>query len=122
LSDRIVRPPNSLLLIGDPAGEPPKSMSGKGVAATTSLVAVGTLYEGDGTTSVRIVGNADVGHTLPPLLAFEGTLVLPSSILAITNVNGERYVERPVLTPSTRVQVWVNHSSDPDEICVVVLD
>jgi hypothetical protein len=74
----------------------------------------------DGPTQVRLVGQREAGHTVPPLLAFDGVLELRGSTLAVTNVYGESYIERPLLTSSTRIRVWVNHASEPDEICVVV--
>jgi hypothetical protein len=97
-------------------------MSGKLVAATSSLVAVGTLSVQDGPTHVRVVGQPEAGDSLPPLLAFEGVLKLQGAILSVTNVYGEIYIERPVLSSPARLQVWVNDARGPDEICVVVLE
>ena len=76
----------------------------------------------DGPTRVRLIGAAEAGRTLPPLLAFEGVLELQGAILAVTNVYGETYMETRVPAPATRVQVWVNDPSEPDEICIVVLE
>jgi len=39
MSEAVVRAPNSILLIGDPTGQPPASLSGGLVAATTSCIA-----------------------------------------------------------------------------------
>ena len=107
--------PNSLVLVGDPAGRPPLSMGKELVAATPSCVAVGTLSEADGATRLRLVETAG---DVPPILAFQGTLQTPNRVLAIWNVLGETYLEKPA-SKTTKVQIWVSHSSEPDEICVL---
>jgi hypothetical protein len=110
-----VKPPNSLVLVGDPLGAPPISMGNDLVAATTSCVAVGTLNEADGATRLRLV---EALGDIPPILAFEGILQTPNRVLSIRNVLGKTYLEQPV-SKITNVQIWVNHQSEPDEICVL---
>lgn len=118
-SEAVVRAPNSVVLVGDAAGEPPKSMSGSLVSATSSCVAVGTMSEADGETTIRIV---DEAHTPDKRgqLAFQGSLKLPSNRLTIASVLDETYLERPVAGPSVPIKIWVNDAEEPDEICVVI--
>jgi len=107
-----------LLLVGDPAGELPQSMAGALVSATSSCVAIGTMSEADGATTVRILSE-DEGN-LPPYLVFEGEVEIPSKQLAVTSVLGDTYLERPIEASSVRIKIWVNDRAEPDEICIVV--
>lgn len=115
----VVRAPNSVVLVGDPAGEPPESMGGSLVSATSSCVAVGTMSEADGETTIRIVDEAYTQDKLGQL-AFHGSLQLPSNRLTIASVLDETYLERPVAGPSVPLQIWVNDAEEPDKICVVI--
>ncbi len=111
-----VKPPNSVVLIGDPRGEPPASMGNGLIAATRSCVALGTLSEAEGATRIRLV---DSSGDLPLQLAFEGALRTPNRILAVRNVLGETYLEMWVSKPATNIQIWVNDTSEPDDICIL---
>lgn len=113
-----VRAPNSLVLVGDPSGEPPASMAGGLVAATTSCIAVGTLASDDGPTRVRLI-DAEFGADLPPLLAFDGLVDLPGNRLVVTSVLDEIYLEHAVAEAALVVQIWVNHPNEPDQIVVL---
>ena len=76
----------------------------------------GTLSEVDGATRIRLVDSA---RDLPLHLAFEGTVQTPNGTLAVRNVLGETYLETQVSSPATVVQIWVNQTSEPDDICIV---
>lgn len=55
--DVSVAPPNSIILVvGSASAEPPESMTGGLTSATSTCVAIGTLNEFDGETSVKIDG------------------------------------------------------------------
>lgn len=88
-----VRAPNSVVLVGDPGGEPPESLAGGLVSATSSCVAVGTLSEADGETMIRLIDAKDAGD-LPTRLAFAGELETPSNRLTIASVFDETYLLR----------------------------
>lgn len=94
-------------------------MDGNLVSVASSCVAVGTMSEADGETTIRIVDAAP-----PPdrsgQLAFEGKLEIPSSRLTVASVLGETYLERPVDGPVVPLQIWVNDTAEPDEVCVVI--
>lgn len=96
-SEAFVRAPNSILLVGDPDGQPPTSLSGGLVAATSSCIAVGSLSSGDGETRVCIAAATD-DH--PAHLAFDGHVALDSRVLAVYDV--------------TRIEIrsWANVSSE----------
>lgn len=94
-SEAVVRAPNSLILVGDPAGEVPESMGEALVSATSSCVAVGTLSESDGSTTIRLVDDDGV-EELPPRLAFEGDLEMSNDRLTVASVLNDIYLERHV--------------------------
>ena len=114
-----VRPPNSVVLVGDPAGEPPETMGEALVSATETVVAIGTLAEADGSTRIRMVDAATTAER-PETLAFEGAVEVPSGRLTIESVLGDAYAEEPVPGGEAKIQVWVNDEHEPDEIVVVV--
>jgi hypothetical protein len=115
-------PSNSLVLIMDPAkSEIPASMSGREVAMTSSCIAVGTLEEHEGPTAVRMVDATSVqNEPLPPLEVADTTLHCESNSLVVSDVLGERYIEWSLSTADVRVRVYTNHSTEPDEIAIVV--
>jgi hypothetical protein len=115
----VVRAPNSVILVGDPAGEPPESMGGRLVSATPSCVAIGTLSEADGETTIQLIDANDAAD-LPTQLAFEGDVEMTSNRLTLASVLDDTYLERPVRATSVSLQVWVNDADEPDEICVVI--
>lgn len=118
-SRAVVRPPNSVILIGDPDGEPPESMSGDPVSATASCVAVGTLSDADGETAIRLVDAACTAD-LPALLAFEGDIETSSNRVTVASVLADTYLERSVDASRVPLRIWANDAEEPDDICVVI--
>jgi hypothetical protein len=114
-----VQGPNSLLLIGDSRGKPPQTFEGL-VTATSSCVAIGTLMEMDGPTRVRLLDDRWYDEPLPLTVAFDGSLKLPHGVLRVENVLGEVYLERKLEPKSVRLQIYVNHPTEPDQIAIVV--
>ena len=116
-----VQVPNSLLLVMDPVhGVIPESMAGGLVATTDSCLAVGTLSEADGPTTLEVV---DVGE-FPGVaegswVAWEGSLVTSSGQLAVMDVLGQVLASRNV-GADVIVRLVVNDASEPDRISVVV--
>ena len=118
-SEVVVRVPNAVVLIGDPLGNPPESMNGRLVAETSSCVAVGTLSEADGATTIRVGSVVDAVDTALELV-FDGTIEASSGRLAVSSVSGENYIERRVAAGEVRLRILVNDPREPDQIRVVV--
>lgn len=117
---RSVSPRNSLLLIMDPnSDEIPDSMGGQAVAATSSCVAVGTKEEHDGPTEIRMA-DADEDLEIPALKVHDGDLELNSRELVAADILGEPFLRWLVKDTSVRVQIYTNHSTEPDEIVVLI--
>jgi hypothetical protein len=120
VESRSVIPMNSLILIMDSkSGQIPESTGGRGIAATSSCVAVGTREANDGPTELRM---ADIGEEieLPALNIHDGTLEVSSGELVASNIVGEPFLRWAVEGPSVRVQIYTNHSTEPDEVVVLV--
>jgi len=116
-----ISPPNSLLLIGDPRTKDlPESLGDGLLAATDSCVAVGTLVEVDGPTTITLTDREGADPAaLPSLTVFSGRLTLPSGILAVCDVNGEMLLRRDSPDHAEHVTILVNDPDEPDEIAVV---
>lgn len=116
-----VAAPNSLILVMDPReGEPPPGFgSGPRVAATPSCVAVATFAQPDGTTCVSLGDEPPSGDGKS--LVFDGSLQTPNGSLAVCTVLGDVLLRSSVAGTQTKLRVWTNHPTEPDEIDVVVL-
>lgn len=114
-----VRAPNSLILIGDPACDPPESMSGGLVGVSPGCVAVGTLSEADGATRIYLVEDGHLPDSTTEL-AFSGEIETPSRRLVVSSVLDDIFFDRGVSSQSVFVQVWVNDEAEPDQIAVLV--
>jgi len=112
-----IAPPNSLLLIMDPAtGVVPESMAGGLAASTPSCVAVGTLAQQDGTTRVTLADSFGPAVEGPPI--FDGVLETPARKLAVCTVLGAVVLETAVGAERTRVRIWVDDPAEPGELLV----
>lgn len=115
-----IAPENSLILIMDRTiGEIPETMNGVLVASTDSCIAIGTLCSIDGETLITL-SNENViieGNKLP---IFDNILNTPSKMISVCTVLNKAILEMEVKESRTRVQIQVNHSSEPDNIRIVV--
>jgi hypothetical protein len=119
--DLTVRPPNALLIVGDARGDPPGVSSGHQlVHATSTCLAIGTLVDADGETRVRVRDLSASTAGRPERLVFDGVVGLPTRKLRVGNVWLDSYVDLAVNVDSVRLQVWVNHPSEPDEVWILV--
>ncbi len=112
-------PPSSVVLISDTSGgEIPKSMNDSLISATNSCVAVGCLSEDDGVTEFTLGTLSEFDRKDKP--AFEGILKTPNYKVAIRSVLGQQLLELPVRQELTRLKIWVNDASEPNNVIVAV--
>lgn len=110
-------PPNSLILVEDSSGgEVPLSMNESLTSFTSTCLAIGCLSDMDGETNIGIgyFDYLDEGVNL----AFSGSLETPNLKIAINAVFGLRLLETKFKQIKTQIEVWVNHSIEPDRIIV----
>jgi hypothetical protein len=113
-----IAPPNSLLLISEaPTTTGPSSLTiGARIGSTRTCIAVGCLAFIDGETRVAL-GKPIETNDRP---AFDGYLDTPRRKVAVWTVEWKRLLETSVPTTRTRIRVWTNHPTEPDDVYVGV--
>lgn len=90
------------------------------ITATPSCLSIGTLCSIDGDTTVTLSDNEnDIGSNL--INVYDGVLMTPNKLLSVCTVQDEPVLELRVQDSRTRVQVWANDSSEPNEITILAL-
>jgi hypothetical protein len=117
-----IAPQNSLLLVMDKNnGEIPESMNGKPVIATTSCIAVGTLSEADGETSVTITNEGSQPRGIPGLRRiFVGKIATPGQLVSVCTVLLQPVLELPVQNTRSDVEIWASSETEPNELCILI--
>lgn len=109
----MVRPPHSVVLVGDRGAEPPGEMQGAIAVATSGCIAVGTRVDADGPTQVELrsrPGGMTTHHV------FAGPLELPDRVLTVSSGTGDEYLVRGVSDSTATVNVWVDDLAEPSSI------
>lgn len=110
-------PPNSLILIvGAEKYEVPSSMKGAAIAQTLSCIAVGSLSEIDGQTSIVLKKIGDSEPQFAP--SFSGFIDTPSCLIEVKTVLGKTLLQMPVQDTKTKIVIWTNDRFEPDEIII----
>ena len=50
--------------------------------------------------------------------AFDGILETPNRAVVVSTVESEIVLELPVPNTRTRVRIWVNHPTEPDDVAI----
>ncbi|WP_162939645.1 hypothetical protein [Neorhizobium sp. NCHU2750] len=110
--------PNSLILISGGNGSVPNRFEeGKAVAATPTMIAVGTLSEFDGPTRITLVrGRAAIGELRE---LFDGNLQELKGKLVVQTCEGAVILSGQFDYPQARIQVFSNDQSEPDDIVII---
>lgn len=110
-----IAPKNSLLLVMDrDSGKIPDSMDGKLVVSTPSCIAVGTLSEVDGETSVVLTNETAVAYSRSGLhKIFSGFLATPSKEAHICTVLLHTVAKLSVLSAESSVEIWAENGNEP---------
>src|SRR5262245_29994485 len=115
-----IAPPNSLILIMDPAArEVPESLGGELIAATQSCLAIGTRAAMDGDTFISF-GEYEAAAHQPPVL--DRIMNTPQRKLAVCTVLKEPLMTLSVPDLRTRVRVWTNDAFEPYRVRIAVGD
>ena len=109
-------PPHSILFISDPSASVDLPEIGPAlVAATSSCVAIGTLADMDGETTVILERSVPSPEGE---LVFSGDIGTPGKRLAVMCSDASVAVEIAVAAERTHLRIWANHASEPDLISV----
>lgn len=114
-----VAPPHSFVLISDlEGGETPAGTEARGIRATQSCIVVGCMMFADGPSRFTLCRGAEaVGRGQP---SFSGDLETPSRVVALSTTEGTTLLEAPVSAALTRVRIWTNHPTEPDDVIIAV--
>lgn len=117
-----ISPPYSVILVMDCAsGEIPETLNHRLIAATSSCVAVGTLAETDGETTIVLTNEIGYPNSDEQLfLKFSGKVAAPGKKLDICTAHLTVIVSIDLTFEMADVQVWANDDCEPDRICIVV--
>lgn len=110
-------PPNITIFVSDASGGiVPDFVDGKLVLSTDTMVSVGCLPDVDGETTITLGSSAEVEPIQE--LVFDGLLETPTGKLVVSTVEDDEVVGTDVPSPETRVRIWTNRLSFPDEIVI----
>jgi hypothetical protein len=117
-----IAPQNSLLLImSNGGGEIPLSMANKLVVATPSCIAVGTLSQIDGETSVTLTDEPFQPEMVSGLQkVFSGILETPSKSVSVCTVVLDPILTLPLQKTKSTVEIWADSDAEPDELYIIV--
>jgi hypothetical protein len=114
-----IAPSNSIILIvGAKKYEVPSSMKGAVIATTLSCVAIGSLSEIDGQTSITLEKSCESERDFAP--SFTGFIETPSCLVEVKTVLGQTLLQMPVLHKMTKIAIWTNDKFEPDKIIIGV--
>ncbi len=112
-------PPNSLILVMDhTSGELPEAMNDQLVAFTDSCIAVGTLSEADGETTITLTDSME--GVKQGQLVFDGVLKVPRHELSVCSAADTKLLTMTLPRSEAHVQIFANDASEPDDIVVFV--
>lgn len=112
-----VSAPYSLVLVSGGTGGLPDQFNGQAVFATSTIIALGTLCEIDGRTRITLAkGDAATGELRK---VYAGSLHGLEGKLVVETCEGEVLLSCEAEGPVVAIEVFSNHSSEPDEILIV---
>jgi hypothetical protein len=98
-------------------GIAPETFAGTLVSATSSCVAIGTLSEMDGPTTI-VLTDESAPDASSKLLVFDDSIVIPGRILSVVTTLNDVVLSLPIHEEAVRVRIWVNDAKEPDRIVV----
>jgi hypothetical protein len=114
-----IAPPYSAIFVMDPShGKVPKSFDGHLISATPSCIAIGTLSEMDGQTTV-ILTNENSESSADTVLVFDNFLDTPNRQIAVCTALNQCLLTLNVSGDRCRVQIRVNDEKEPSQIEIV---
>lgn len=111
-------PENSIVFVADPSNDydVPEDTGAALVTATPTCMAIGTLAQMDGKTTITLGGP---GTRVSGELIFQGLLKTPGRKVAILQVPGTVVLEMKVPKDGTGIKVWANDLREPNQILVI---
>lgn len=112
-------PRNSIVLLMDHSNARiPEAASNSVVTSTESCIAIGTLCEVDGPTTITLTTEPEDAGGCHPL--FTGHLSVPSGRLSLFDVGMHELISLRLTEATAHVTVLANDDSEPDSIIIIV--
>ena len=112
-----IAPSNSIIFLSDPTCpiEVPEITRGASIWRSANCVAVGTLCEIDGATTIVLGSKVDgsLGRKV-----FTGSIQTPGRIIAVTTSTADIVLSLSVPDEKTTLNIWTNDESEPDLILI----
>lgn len=109
----------SFYVAGSEDADVPIEYGNLGVFGTRECLVVGCLYWNDGDTTVTLGSSDEIpAQTMP--LRFDGWLKTPERRVLLFDVNMPEILSMDVADHDTRIRVWTNHPSEPDEVVIAL--
>jgi hypothetical protein len=111
--------PNAVFFItGSDTNDVPGIDRGSIIWSTPACIAVGCTPDCDGETRIIIGLSPQVNLGSQPV--FDGRLETPDRIVSVDIVPGTKVLEQKVPGADTRVRIWVNHPTQPDNVTIAL--
>jgi hypothetical protein len=109
--------PNAIFFIaGTEARDIPHIERGSVIWSADACIAVGCTPDVDGETTISIGPFEQISLTDEP--AFDGELETASKIVNVEIVPGKRILQEQVAGVKTRIRIWINHPTEPDNVTI----
>ena len=120
--DKISMAPEYLMIfVSDPrAIDVPMQGEKRGIRATGECITIPCLYWNDGDTTVTMGSFAEVDQRRTA--DFDTVIETPSRRVVVTDVAMKQYAGQAVSNVKTRVRIWINHPTEPDEVVIAIGD
>lgn len=81
-----------------------------------TIIRISCLYCYDGDTTVTLGSAREIGLQTPPV--FDGQIRTENQKIVVSTAHLDIVLSDDVPTTKTRVRIWENHPSEPDEIVI----
>lgn len=112
----LIDPPYSLLFISDPSLEDFPEQNGDRIRWTDGCVSISCLGYQENDTKVTLGPLSEVARFGAPIV--ERVIFTPHREVVVSTVELKVVLRATVPSTRTRVRIWENHPSEPDEIIV----
>lgn len=110
---------NSFYVAGVEDVDIPLDHDRQGIVGTAECINIGCLYWNDGDTTITLglYNELPVRSNKP---RFDGMLKTPERRVLVFDVHMPEILSMDVTETVTRVRVWANHPSEPDEVIIAL--
>lgn len=112
----LIHPPYSMIFISDESLPSAPEYANRYITASNDTILVPCAAEQDGPTRIVLAAADDVGVSGEP--AFDGAVETPGRRLVVSTALLDIVLSAGVRSTRTRVRIWTNDPSLPDEILV----